>query len=117
MYVKLGAAKLVKVMGLMRKYDREMPVHHVIALLYVASNEGCPVTDVVEALGVTSPTGTRVTTRLADGSASITGIGLLRIEINHKDRRFRCLFLTRAGRQLVNQVESILGEDHDPATR
>ena len=105
-----ATAKLTRVLAVVRKLDKEMPAHQMLALLFVAENPGCSIHELLPLLGVTSPTGTRVTTRLGDGCRGTKGLGLLRVEVDPRDRRLRQCTLTRKGTELVETIKRILGD-------
>ena len=105
----MNIAKLMRGLAAVRKIDRDLPVPHLMALLFIAENPGCSINELLDYLTVTSSTGTRITTRLGPGSIKRSGLNLINVEIDEHDRRLRTLTTTRRGTELVESMNRIMG--------
>ena len=114
--------RLLKVINLIRLYDREVPAQVLATLFYIGSHNDCHKTALEEDLNFTTASSSRNTDRLSkdhrlDGKLDKNGkpivkagFDLITKEVEeHKPRRQR-LKLTRKGEDLMNQIKQILYE-------
>ncbi|MGZ6015862.1 MAG: MarR family transcriptional regulator, partial [Phenylobacterium sp.] len=84
----------------------------ILALLYIAENEGLNITELGDICRTTTATASRTARALMDrGSADSLPprYGLVEGRPNPADNKGRVLFLSRAGRQLCDELDAIIG--------
>jgi len=95
-----------------RRTAPQMSLGHIIALLYVAENEGLNITELGDICRTTTATASRTARALMGRTApeALTPyLGLLEGRPNPEDSKGRLLYLTAAGRQLCDQLDEIIG--------
>lgn len=98
--------KLSKGLERLHELHSDMTIQQAMAMLWIASNEGVTQREATGSLGFTESSTSRILALLSEyGSRTITGLGLIRSEINPEDRRERFIFLTSKGRRLVEDIE------------
>ena len=95
---------------LIRLLDREMPGQVVSCFLYVASHDGCHANAMAEALGLTAASSSRNTDILSTGRPGrvAEGLNLITKTRDEANRRLQILTLTPRGKQLAQQMKSII---------
>ena len=103
--------RLLKVINLIRLYDREVPAQVLATLFYIGSHNDCHKTALEEDLNFATASSSRNTDRLSkEHRLGKSGFDLITKEVEeHKPRRQR-LKLTRKGEDLMNQIKQILYE-------
>lgn len=113
--------KLLKVINVLREWEREMPAQLIATFLYVASHNDCPKSDLAKpieegGLGFTEASASRNTDCLAkihrlrdeDGKRR-QGLGLIKKYSDpDRDGRLKFLKLTPQGEALNAQIKQIL---------
>ncbi len=103
--------RLLKVINLIRLYDREVPAQVLATLLYVGSHNDCHKTALEEDLNFTTASSSRNTDRLSkDHRLGKAGFDLITKEVEEQKPRRQRLKLTRKGEDLMNQIKQILYE-------
>ena len=88
-----------------------MSVSHVVALLYIAENEGLNVTELADVCRTTTATASRTARALMQEGAMDAlppFFGLVEARANPDDSKGRILFLTGAGRVLCDELDEII---------
>ena len=84
---------------------------HVVAFLYVCENEGLNVSELAQVCAIGRPTASRIARSLAAGRpGGRSEDGLIECRPNPRDQKGRVLYLTERGRQLRNQLETLISE-------
>ena len=93
-----------------RLLDREMPGQVLCCFLYVASHDMCHSNAMAEALGLTAASSSRNTDILSTGRPGrvAEGLDLITKERDETNRRLQILTLTPRGKQLAQQMKSII---------
>ena len=100
--------RLLKVINLLRLYDREVPAQVLATLFYIGSHNDCHKTALEEDLNFTTASSSRNTDKLSkDHRLGKAGLNLITKEVEEDSRRQR-LRLTKKGEDLMNQIKSIL---------
>tara|TARA_R100000458_G_C8264117_1_gene239367 strand:+ start:730 stop:1083 length:354 start_codon:yes stop_codon:yes gene_type:complete len=103
--------RLMKVINLLRLYDREFPAQLMSVLLYVASHKDCHKQALEEDLNISMASSSRNTDWLSDRHRlNKPGLGLIRKSLDPSYKRRQILSLTKKGEDLVNQIKAILYE-------
>ncbi|MBO90590.1 MAG: hypothetical protein CMM27_01630 [Rhodospirillaceae bacterium] len=114
--------RLLKVINLIRLYDREVPAQVLATLFYIGSHNDCHKTALEEDLNFTTASSSRNTDRLSkdhrlDGKLDKNGklivkagFDLIVKEVEEQKPRRQRLKLTRKGEDLMNQIKQILYE-------
>ena len=114
--------RLLKVINLLRLYDREVPAQVLATLFYIGSHNDCHKTALEEDLNFTTASSSRNTDKLSkdhrlDGRLDKNGklIGkagfdLITKEVEEQAPSRQRLKLNRKGEDLMNQIKSILYE-------
>tara|TARA_B100000700_G_scaffold313106_1_gene397621 strand:- start:134 stop:523 length:390 start_codon:yes stop_codon:yes gene_type:complete len=114
--------RLLKVINLLRLYDREVPAQVLSTLFYIGSHNDCHKTALEEDLNFTTASSSRNTDKLSkdhrlDGRLDKNGkpivkagFDLITKEVEEQKPRRQRLKLTRKGEDLMNQIKSILYE-------
>ena len=114
--------RLLKVINLLRLYDREVPAQVLSTLFYIGSHNDCHKTALEEDLNFTTASSSRNTDKLRkdhrlDGRLDKNGkpivkagFDLITKEVEEQKPRRQRLKLTRKGEDLMNQIKSILYE-------
>ena len=114
--------RLLKVINLIRLYDREVPAQVLATLFYIGSHNDCHKTALEEDLNFTTASSSRNTDRLSkdhrlDGKLDKNGklivkagFDLITKEVEEQSPRRQRLKLTRKGEDLMNQIKQILYE-------
>ena len=103
--------RLLKVINLIRLYDREVPAQVLATLFYIGSHNDCHKTALEEDLNFTTASSSRNTDRLSkDHRLGKAGFDLIVKEVEEQKPRRQRLKLTRKGEDLMNQIKQILYE-------
>ena len=114
--------RLLKVINLIRLYDREVPAQVLATLFYIGSHNDCHKTALEEDLNFTTASSSRNTDRLTkdhrlDGKLDKNGklivkagFDLITKEVEEQAPRRQRLKLTRKGEDLMKQIKQILYE-------
>tara|TARA_X000001382_G_scaffold7323_1_gene5555 strand:+ start:316 stop:726 length:411 start_codon:yes stop_codon:yes gene_type:complete len=103
------AARLLKVIQLIRLLDREMPAQVIASFLYVASHNHCHKQALEEDLDFTTASSSRNTDWLSDQHRlNKPGLGLIKKQQDPANRRRQELILTSKGESLLKQIEDLL---------
>ena len=114
--------RLLKVINLLRLYDREVPAQVLSTLFYIGSHNDCHKTALEEDLNFTTASSSRNTDKLSkdhrlDGRLDKNGkpivkagFDLITKEVEEQKPRRQRLKLTRKGEDLMNQIKQILYE-------
>ena len=102
-------ARLLKVINLLRLYDREVPAQVLATLFYIGSHNDCHKTALEEDLNFTTASSSRNTDRLSKEHRIVSkaGLDLITKEVEEVGKRQR-LKLTKKGEDLMTQIKSIL---------
>jgi hypothetical protein len=101
---------LLRSLELVRRHNRRMGLTDLIALLYIAENEGLYLTQLAYLAGLLTPTASRIARSLAsegDEEALSPFYGLVKIASLPGDYRKR-LTLSDAGRALCDSIDEII---------
>lgn len=102
-------SKLRRIIEEFRKMDPEMPSHHAMAFLLIASEEGQSQIAISRALGLSRSAMQRVFDKLSDkGMDGRPPLGLIEGRRGALDPRENCAFLTPAGRRVVEALSFIV---------
>jgi DNA-binding MarR family transcriptional regulator len=102
--------RLLKVINLLRLYDREVPAQVLATLFYIGSHNDCHKSALEEDLNFTTASSSRNTDKLSkDHRLGKAGFDLIVKEVEEDSRRQR-LRLTKKGEDLMNQIKQILYE-------
>ena len=103
--------RLLKVINLIRLYDREVPAQVLATLFYIGSHNDCHKTALEEDLNFTTASSSRNTDKLSkDHRLGKAGLDLIVKEVEEQKPRRQRLKLTRKGEDLMNQIKQILYE-------
>ena len=103
--------RLLKVINLIRLYDREVPAQVLATLFYIGSHNDCHKTALEEDLNFTTASSSRNTDRLSkDHRLGKPGFDLITKEVEEQKPRRQRLKLTRKGEDLMKQIKQILYE-------
>ena len=103
--------RLLKVINLIRLYDREVPAQVLATLFYIGSRNDCHKTALEEDLNFTTASSSRNTDRLSkDHRLGKAGFDLITKEVEEQKPRRQRLKLTRKGEDLMKQIKQILYE-------
>ena len=103
--------RLLKVINLLRLYDREVPAQVLATLFYIGSHNDCHKTALEEDLNFTTASSSRNTDRLSkDHRLGKAGFDLIVKEVEEQSPRRQRLKLTRKGEDLMKQIKQILYE-------
>ena len=102
-------ARLLKVINLLRLFDREVPAQVLATLFYIGSHNDCHKTALEEDLNFTTASSSRNTDRLSKEHRIVSkaGLDLITKEVEEVGKRQR-LKLTKKGEDLMTQIKSIL---------
>tara|TARA_R100001463_G_scaffold17159_3_gene44193 strand:+ start:1712 stop:2068 length:357 start_codon:yes stop_codon:yes gene_type:complete len=101
--------RLLKVINLLRLYDREVPAQVLATLFYIGSHNDCHKTALEEDLNFTTASGSRNTDKLSkDHRLGKAGFDLIIKEVEEVSPRRQRLRLTKKGEDLMHQIKSIL---------
>jgi DNA-binding MarR family transcriptional regulator len=101
--------RLLKVINLLRLYDREVPAQVLATLLYIGSRHDCHKTALEEDLNFTTASSSRNTDKLSkDHRLGKAGLDLIIKEVEEEPPRRQRLRLTKKGEDLMNQIKQIL---------
>lgn len=108
-------ARLLKVVNLLREYDREFPAQALATLLYIGSHDDCHKKAIEEDLDFSTAAGSRNTDWLSQyHRLRKPGMGLIVKEADPTNQRMQMCRLTVNGKNLMNEITRILYEDPDP---
>jgi len=103
--------RLLKVVNIIRLYDREVPAQVLATLFYIGSHNDCHKTALEEDLNFTTASSSRNTDRLSkDHRLGKAGFDLIVKEVEEQKPRRQRLKLTRKGEDLMKQIKQILYE-------
>ena len=103
--------RLLKVVNLIRLYDREVPAQVLATLFYIGSHNDCHKTALEEDLNFTTASSSRNTDRLSkDHRLGKAGFDLIVKEVEEQSPRRQRLKLNRKGEDLMKQIKQILYE-------
>ena len=103
--------RLLKVINLIRLYDREVPAQVLATLFYIGSHNDCHKTALEEDLNFTTASSSRNTDKLSkDHRLGKAGFNLIIKEVEEESPRRQRLRLTKKGEDLMNQIKQILYE-------
>jgi DNA-binding MarR family transcriptional regulator len=94
-----------------RRTAPQVSLGHIVALLYVAENEGLNITELGDVCRTTTATASRTARALmarTTADALPPWLGLLEARPNPEDSKGRLLYLTPAGRALCQQLDEII---------
>ena len=101
--------RLLKVINLLRLYDREVPAQVLATLFYIGSHNDCHKTALEEDLNFTTASSSRNTDKLSkDHRLGKAGLDLIVKEIEEEAPRRQRLRLTKKGEDLMTQIKQIL---------
>ena len=101
--------KVLKVINLLRLYDREFSAQVMATLLYVASHNECHKQALEEDLNFTTASGSRNTDRLSKfHRLNKPGLDLIKKEVDPDNKKRQLLSLTKKGEDLIKQIKEIL---------
>ena len=101
--------RLLKVINLLRLYDREVPAQVLATLFYIGSHNHCHKTALEEDLNFTTASSSRNTDKLSkDHRLGKAGLDLIVKEVEEVSPRRQRLRLTKKGEDLMNQIKTIL---------
>ena len=105
-------ARLLKVINLIRLYDRDVPGQVIATLLWVASHEGGHKTALEEDLNLSTASTSRNTDWLAKKNPILgrPALGLIVKEPDECNKRRVTLSLSSKGRDLIKTIKEILYE-------
>jgi DNA-binding MarR family transcriptional regulator len=95
----------------MRRQHGDIRLTDAIAFLYVCENEGMNVRELAQLAGLTPSSASRAARRLATREAPralAPFLGLIELDRQSTDRRGRTLTLTANGRQLRQEMDSLI---------
>tara|TARA_Y100001963_G_scaffold12140_1_gene15316 strand:- start:46 stop:402 length:357 start_codon:yes stop_codon:yes gene_type:complete len=105
----LKIEKLLKVINLLRLYDREIPAQVIATLLYVGSHNECHKQALEEELNFTTASSSRNTDWLSkQHRLNKPGLNLITKEVDQTNKRRQLLTLTKKGEDLMKQIKEIL---------
>jgi DNA-binding MarR family transcriptional regulator len=100
---------LLRLIGVVRKVDPEMPAQSLNTLLVVAQEPGIHQWDLARKLAVSPSAAARIALRLGDQTVmGKKGLGLLHVETDEADRRQRLLWLTPKGQAFLKATSDAL---------
>ena len=103
--------RLLKVINLIRLYDREVPAQVLATLFYIGSHNDCHKTALEEDLNFTTASSSRNTDLLSkEHRLRKPGYDLIIKEVEQQAPRRQRLKLTRKGEDLMNQIKQLLYE-------
>ena len=103
--------RLLKVINLIRLYDREVPAQVLATLFYIGSHNDCHKTALEEDLNFTTASSSRNIDKLSkDHRLGKAGFDLIIKEVEEQAPKRQRLKLTRKGEDLMNQIKQILYE-------
>ena len=103
--------RLLKVINLLRLYDREVPAQVLATLFYIGSHNDCHKTALEEDLNFTTASSSRNTDKLSkDHRLGKAGLDLIVKETEVVSPFRQRLRLTKKGEDLMNQIKQILYE-------
>ena len=103
--------RLLKVINLIRLYDREVPAQVLATLFYFGSHNDCHKTALEEDLNFTTASSSRNTDKLSkDHRLGKAGFDLIVKEVEEEAPRRQRLKLTKKGEDLMNQIKQLLYE-------
>ncbi|HET20439.1 MAG TPA: MarR family transcriptional regulator [Chromatiales bacterium] len=103
--------KLQQGVAFIRQSESEFSIVALHALLIIASDEGCTVSDVQAKLGVTKAAASRNVHTLGDQDnrrGDLPPMGLISIKVDSADIRRKRLYLTDKGRGFLNGLADII---------
>ena len=101
--------RLLKVVNLIRLYDREVPAQVLATLFYIGSHNDCHKTALEEDLNFTTASSSRNTDKLSkDHRLGKAGFDLIVKEVEEVSPRRQRLKLSKKGEDLMKQIKSIL---------
>ena len=101
--------RLLKVINILRLFDREVPAQVLATLFYIGSHNDCHKTALEEDLNFTTASSSRNTDRLSkDHRLGKAGLDLIVKEIEEVAPRRQRLKLTKKGEDLMKQIKQIL---------
>ena len=101
--------RLLKVINLLRLYDREVPAQVLATLFYIGSHNDCHKTALEEDLNFTTASSSRNTDKLSkDHRLGKAGLDLIVKETEAVSPFRQRLRLTKKGEDLMTQIKSIL---------
>ena len=101
--------RLLKVINLLRLYDREVPAQVLATLFYIGSHNDCHKTALEEDLNFTTASSSRNTDKLSkDHRLGKAGYDLIVKEVEEVSPHRQRLRLTKKGEDLMTQIKSIL---------
>ena len=103
--------RLLKVINILRLFDREVPAQVLATLFYIGSHNDCHKTALEEDLNFTTASSSRNTDRLSkEHRLGKAGFDLIVKEVEEQSPRRQRLKLTRKGEDLMKQIKQILYE-------
>ena len=101
--------RLLKVINLLRLYDREVPAQVLATLFYIGSHNDCHKTALEEDLNFTTASSSRNTDKLSKHHRlGKPGYDLIIKEVEEVSPRRQRLRLSKKGEDLMNQIKQIL---------
>ena len=101
--------RLLKVINLLRLYDREVPAQVLATLFYIGSHNDCHKTALEEDLNFTTASSSRNTDKLSkDHRLGKAGYDLIVKEVEQVSPHRQRLKLTKKGEDLMTQIKQIL---------
>ena len=102
--------RLLKVINLLRLYDREVPAQVLATLFYIGSRSDCHKTALEQDLNFTTASSSRNTDKLSKYHrlSHIAGLDLIVKEVEEVAPHRQRLRLTKKGEDLMTQIKQIL---------
>ncbi|MCW2285622.1 DNA-binding MarR family transcriptional regulator [Rhodoblastus acidophilus] len=107
------ALSAAAVLSVLTQESKKLPLSHYFAFLRIAEQKGTTVGDLVRLMQIDQSTVSRMTDSLSEwGRDGGPGLGLIESIDDPRERRRKVFFLTRKGRERINQLLSLLNADH-----
>jgi len=99
---------LTKTMDLVRFFDREVPAQVLVAFFYIATHNGCKVSDLMTKLKLESSSASRISDWLSDyHRLGKPGMGLIVKKKDTIDLRIKRMYLTIKGQYVIDRIIEI----------
>jgi len=100
--------RTTKILDMLRHFDREVPAQVLVSFFYIASHNGCRVSDLTDKLKLESSSASRISDWLSDyHRLGKPGMGLIVKKKDNMDLRVKRLYLTKKGQYVVDRVIEI----------
>ena len=106
-----ATGRMTKALEAVQKIDPDMPIQYLSALLFVASHPGCFQIDLVDKASLSTSAACRFVTAMGHQPAGrIKTVHRLLEKIeSDEDRRYKALYLTPRGQEMVKKIAEALG--------